>query len=300
MPESLDVVAWLGAGSAEHWFSAGNAELAALDRAAESVRLPEDELARHGSLYRSGLDAMATWLRTSAGEAAEPPIAAEARDRRKIETALLAWTLLRHDALAFGHVRLATSASATPAALGGRIGQVFIDPHPEAIASLLGMVAQTRRGLVAIGALTEDSASAEFLTATERLLELALEGAVRALSPSSAYADLAPDLAQIPDRLAALESRAGPAAEPVVIDVHADLSSGKVLEEGTGAIDELFVLVRDPTSHRKLVAIGVSIPHYEFTTQAEARWSDSAWQVRVRSGRAPDRNSLRVADLVPP
>lgn len=302
MPSSLDVAATLGSRTASRLLaSRGDLGYAGFDGAVSKASLPGDRLSRHGSVHSSGLDAIATWLRPSAAEMTEAPVLSDAHDRRKLETALVAWTLLRHNAVAFGHghPHLASLTPAVPSAQGEIPGRVFVEPHPEAIASLLGTVMQAGRGLVELGALAGDSPSAAFLEATGTLLALALEGSVRSANAEPAYADLVSDLAQIPERMAALELRAGPAGDPVVIAVHLDVASGRVLEEGTGAVDEIFIRVLDPVAHRVVVAVGASIPHFEFVEPSGARRNDATWGVQLRGGQAPDRDSFIGADLAP-
>jgi hypothetical protein len=253
-------------------------------------------------LFSSGLDAISTWLRPSAVDVQYPQILSDARDRRKLETALAAWTLLRHDAMAFGRGRLQPSVSVLPplGAPAASARQVFIEPHPEAIASILGLINQARRGLVELGAITESAAPLSLLEETASLLTLALEGSVRAANGEPPSADLEHDLEQIPPRIAAIERSAGLGAAPVAIDVHLDIASALVLEEATGTLDEVFLRVQDPIARRTIVAVGCSIPHFEFSKNGGARPSDADWAVQLHHGGAPHRDSFADVDLVAP
>jgi hypothetical protein len=98
--------------------------------------------------------------------------------------------------------------------------------------------------------------------------------------------------------MVALERFAGSAAEPVVIDVHLDIRSALVVEEGTGSLDELFVRVEDPIAQRQVLAVGASIPHFEFMQQAGERLSDAAWRVKSRGEGRPNRDAFTAEDLV--
>lgn len=302
MPNALDVATWLQSGTAKVSLgSHGDSRYAGFDLALSSTVLPSGE-ARHASLYSSGLDAIATWLRPSAVDVPYPQILSDARDRRKLETALAAWTLLRHDAIAFGHGRLQSSVT-VPSPLGpsaAGVRQVFIEPHPEAIASLLGLINQARRGLVELGVITGNAAPLSLLDETASLLTLALEGSVRAANVEPPFADLEHDLEQIPPRIAAIERSAGPAAAPVAIDVHLDIASARVLEEATGTLDEVFLRVQDPIAHRTVIAVGASIPHFEFRQNGGTRPSDAEWAVQFTGGGAPHRDSFADVDLVAP
>ncbi len=300
MPSALDVAAWLGSGAARLELSSrGDSRYGGFDVALSSPRLPSGALSRHASLFESGLDAISTWLRPSEIDVRVPGLFSDAADRRKLETALVAWTLLRHDALAFGHGSAPTGPPTLAPTRRGP-GLVLIEPHPETIASLLGMIRQARRGFAGIGALPGGAPSAAILDETESILTLALEGSIEAAARESTFVDLEQELAELPGRVAALEQRAGQGAEPAVIDVHLDLGSGQVLEEATGTIDELFVRVQDPVAHRAIVVVGASIPHFEFAEKAGVRGSDVAWSARLRGGLAPNRDAFVDLDIVAP
>jgi hypothetical protein len=303
MPSGLDVAAWLDSSAAKVALaSRGDLLYTGFDTDLSSSSLPSEEISRHASLFDSELDTISTWLRPSSNDIRWPPPFADARERGKLETALVMWTLLRHDALAFAHRRVPSPSplASTLPSQSKSLGLVFVEPHPEAVASLLGMIRQARRGLVEVGALAEDAPAVALLDETESVLALALDGAVRAANRDASFGDIAHDLAELPARMAALEDRAGAAAEPVIIDVHLDIASARVLEEATGPIDELFVRVQEPIEHRWVVAVGAKISHFEFTEKDGARLDDAAWRALLRSGRAPKRDSFAEVDLVAP
>jgi hypothetical protein len=307
LPSALDVGAWLGSEVARgalaqrgdlgyERFDAVLADLAA-------HRAP-DETARHGSVHRSLLESIATWLRPSAADVADPP-PSNAEARRRLRTALSAWTLLRHAALPFAHdVPRAPPRLSDPRARPGGPGgvlpsseRVFIEPHPEAIANLYGALEQLHRGLRQLGVVPDDSPGAAVLSEAESLLALAVEAAVRGANGDPSLAALEAELADIPARIAALEAAMEPAALPVVVDVHVDLATGRVLEEGTAPIEELFVLVRDPLTHRTALCVGASIPHVE-VVESGTRLDDASWRARAAAGRMPDPDVLYEPVLV--
>jgi hypothetical protein len=271
---------------------------AGLDRALASLLAdpPRDARVRHASVYASMLEAMATWLRPSAA-APSPPSARDAEGRRKLRTALSAWTLLRHDAIAFAHegpraLRLELDPH-------GSRARVFVEPHPEAIASLLGAIEQLHHGLGELGALKDDSPSSAVLAETARLLALALEASVRAANGDPATAGLDAQLAQMPARMAALEGAVQPALLPVVIDVHVDMTSGRVLEEGTGPVEEVFLWMKSPDAREPVLAVGVAIPHVEIVESGWARSSDLEWRARISAGRVAELDASEP-ETVPP
>jgi hypothetical protein len=156
-------------------------------------------------------------------------------------------------------------------------------------------VGQLRIGLIQLGGIEAGGPSAANLAEVESVLTVALEASGREGKPhdpghvggrpqTPGDSELEGALVDLPERMAALEARLGPAANPVVIDVGFDVASGRVLEEGTGPIDEVFMRVRDPASHRAVVAVGASIPHVEREEQGGRRLDDGTWRSWIEQG----------------
>src|SRR4029077_20851888 len=91
--------------------------------------------------------------------------------------ALSAWTELRHDATTLTRV---VEAGPLPAAALAEQATVpiFVEPHPEAIARLAGLVRQAMRALVAEGMLRSGSQALQILEEVDDLLWAALGAAV--------------------------------------------------------------------------------------------------------------------------
>jgi Protein of unknown function (DUF3160) len=303
------------------------------------ARPPEATLAspgRHRTPYLSMIDAIETWLGPSAGDAAHPGALSPEWRKRKADVALAAWTELRHDATALTRLPLASprvapgtpemgTASATapaPATASApapasapasalapapapapapALAPVFIEPHPEAIARLAGVVRQTARALVAERVLEPASPSLRILDEVDDLLWMALGAAVHQTADEPFPAELEAALATFPSRLRALEtalSNTGAAEVPMAIDVHADVASARVLEETIGRIDEAWMIVREPGTHRLWLALGASIPHYELVQPASERLSDTDWRRRLQSHGEPPAGVLARGYLV--
>jgi hypothetical protein len=309
-PSALEVGAWLGSPIArEAVVARGDFDYPGFETGFLSLveSKPQAEPLRHASAYASWLDALSTWLGPSEGDKVAPRAPSPSADRRRLRSALAAWTFLRHDALPFAHDALQPEPQPAPplapppplASLPSTHPvEVFVDPHPEAIAALLGAVRQLHFGCTALEALRDDALSFALAVEVDGILSLALEASVREWDSDPALADLEPDLAQIPARIAALEAWAGSAAEPVVVDVHFDATSGNVLEEGTGAIEELFTRVRDPVARRSVLAVGATIPRWEFLSDGANRLDDAAWKMRLQQGHAPERDMATEPERV--
>jgi hypothetical protein len=305
LPSALDVAAWLGASEARALLhETGDDAYDGYDAALDALlrrRAAEDTLARHGSLYTSSLDAVATFVAPSAADAMQPGASASPWRRRKTDAALSAWTSVRHDAIAFTRLPLAASGTADAAHAATSTQPAFVEPHPEAIAKLVGTIRQASRGLAAMDALAQDSPARAVLKEVDDLLTTALGIALRQANDEPLAPQEASALAAFPARMIDLESRValtGSADAPLVADVHADLGPARVLEEATGYIDEIYMLVAEPRTRRLVLAVGASIPHFELVQPASLRLGDIAWRGRLQSGSAPPRAAWTTAYIV--
>ena len=307
LPTALDIAAWLGSGEARASLRESGDD--AYDRYDETLdhairmRRPEGTSAeRHRSPYLSMLDAIETWLAPSAGDIVQPAASTSDWRKRKVEVALAAWTELRHDATSLTRIPLA--AASLPAS-SPELASVpaFVEPHPEAIAKLAGVVRHVRRALVTEGELPAGSPALRILDEVDDLLWTALGAAVYEAADEALPPRLETALSAFPSRLMALESvltDVGSAEVPIAADVHADPSSSRVLEEVTGRIDEAWIVMREPATHRMLLALGASIPHYELVQPASRRQSDTAWRSRLQAEGDPPLGPLEHAYSVPP
>ncbi len=281
LPSALDVGVLLGSNDArialtETGDDAYEGFALALTKATDH-RMPDDPAARHVSVVLSYLDAIATYLKTSAADATQPYETSAVHSRRKLAVALAAWAGLRHETVPYAH------EVGTPRLEDASMSDVarapsMIEPHPEAIAKLLATVRQLDGALTAKSAFSPDSRAKQALTQLESLLDDALTIAVSetACSPTKSAA------IAWPKRIAAIEARLGiSAASPRAAIVAGD-SSGRVLEEGTGGIDETLILLRppEPIAHASLF-VGAHVPHFEVATTL--RMTDRAWALKFET-----------------
>ncbi|MEO6420509.1 MAG: DUF3160 domain-containing protein, partial [Polyangiaceae bacterium] len=244
-------------------------------------------LASHASLYLSELDAIATMLTPSLAALAQPGLSTAASRKRTLESALSAWTTLRHDFSSQGRAPV-TAVTSVSSAEEGRAALVFVEPHPEAIAKLVSLVRQALRGLEGMNALAADSPAKKVLSDVDQLLGVAFEVALLSANDEPPSADHVAILSAFPRWLTVLEAAHSSEAARVV-DVHTDLENGKVLEEATGYPEELYLVMREPRTGRMVLTVGAVLPHYEFVQNASDRLSDDTWRARLEAGNAPPR-----------
>jgi hypothetical protein len=283
MPTGLDVAAWLGATDAraiarevEELGKSWDIQLDGL------VHRRAHEEARHGSVVASALEALGAYLAPSLGDGVVAAAGGAAWKRRKIEVALGGWTTLRHDALALARLPSPPTSPAPPWPPAQT--PVFVEPHPEAIAQLLAAMEQASRGLVALGALAASPAQGTVAGEAMAMLRTCLSAALHEANDEPIPAEEAAKLADLPAHLVDLEARLAPvraADRPLVVDVHTDLAANRVLEEGIGAIDDLYMVVREPTTGRMLLTLGAAIAHHELAQPAALRMTDDEWRARI-------------------
>ncbi len=267
LPTALDALLALGDADARALLEEKHVEATTLDEVV--AMFSADQETRHASIHSSALDAIATYVAPSSFDARRPWREGAAYKRRKLEVALSAWTTLRHATMPFAR-RPARAVLDEPTV--SFEGASAIEPHPEAIARLVSLVHQTQRGAL----VREASASSQLLERVEALLKSAL-----AIVTAQASAPLSPaiahDLSTIPSRIAAIERRLGPAADPLVVATASDVDSGRVLEQGTGYIEDAWLAI--DVAGTTTLYVGVAIPFYE--SAATLRSTDASFAKRL-------------------
>jgi hypothetical protein len=298
LPGALDVAAWLGSAEARAQVHAAHDDAyRRYDETLDRLRLArpaEGSLERHRTPYLSMLDALETWLRPSVGDRVQPGAPTAEGRSRKAAVALAAWTELRHDATAMSRVQVLDLRLAARTPVDSPV-PVFVEPHPEAIAKLLALVRQTERALLGSGTLPKGAPGVAVLDEVDDLLWTALGVAVYEAADRAVPPALLQGLGGFPARMRALEAAvagSGAAEVPLVVDVHSDRPSGRALEEALGHVDELWMVMREPETHRLWLALGASIPHVELVQPMAQRASDAAWRARIAAEGDPPPEPL--------
>jgi hypothetical protein len=245
------------------------------------LRSPEAR-GQHGSFYVSALDTIATSLAPSLADPTLPATQSPAWRARSEAAALSAWSTLRHDFASTTDVKL-TRAPTPPAIEEGKpetSPPTFVEPHPEAIGRLVSLVRQAMRGLDAINGLQPDGPARAVLAHVDELLTVAFEVALLAANDEAPTTDQLAVLRSIPRWIVALEAAIGDGTARAV-DVHTDLGTRTVLEETTGHPSTLYLVMREPSSGRLVLAAGAVVPHRELVQPLEDKLSDVSWRARL-------------------
>lgn len=246
--------------------------------------LPPDPAGRHRTVYLSLLDAFASYLKPSAEDVAQPASAAVPWRRRKVATVLAAWARLRHATLPFSGARAHEVIDDTAEPREGTVA--FIEPHPEALARLLGATRQLRRGLAALSVLAPSGPTDTLLARLETLLLDAFDISLREAGGSPLGAKDAKTLDEMPLAIANIEKRLGqPAATPTIAVVHGDVVGKRFLEVGTDFVEEAVFALHVPGTPTPVAFVGVHVP---FVERAQSlRTTDAVFRGQLEKTRVP-------------
>jgi hypothetical protein len=246
MPSTLDVAAWIGAQEARAIGSHGE------DSASR------DDITLHASVHGSLMDALVAWADT-------PTFQSTAADRRKLESILSAWTLVRHTGEALARPRPSKPAELERIPTSNT--NVFVEPAPAVIARLAATTRQLRRGLETLGGL--DGGFRNVLVEIEDILRIAQK-------PD----DL--ELPGLPERIARLEQ--GEDVSPVVANLYSDPIRRRHLATATGAVEPVLMLVR--SGDEIILATGAHVAHHEIVS--DTRLTDATWRARLKDAKRAD------------
>jgi len=213
----------------------------------------------------------------------------EAWTRKDIGTALGSWTELKHDTILYAKQSMAELGGGAPP----EPPHGWVEPNPDAYARLLALTRMTRDGLDSRGLLTENTEAS--LVRLNDLLTFLLDVSQRELAGDTFSTD---EYFRIQYYGAELEALTLAAADAVgegqpffeedqqaalVADVATD-PNGFYLEEATGRISEIYVVVPDGNGGQHIAKGGV-YSYYEFVSQE--RLTDESWRDMLGSGQAP-------------
>ena len=293
-PTALDLAAWLGSREARDVLTQIGADsFEGFDAAFDKVvrrRPQESSAALHRSLHMSLLDVVHAYLEPSLAE--PESMKSEEWRTRKLESALSAWTLLRHMHRPFERTQALPPTKEMPEEKGEGAVKTFIEPHPEAIGRLAATLKQAEKGLAALGHLDAASAAIANLREAESIAFVAYRASTRLANGESLTAEEQADVDQLDERLRRFEARLGKGVvdSRVVTAVHRELGTNSTLLEATGTLETVVVAMRDPESGKTILVQGAHLPHYEFVTGAARAPTDIEFRQQLSEGSPPKRD----------
>jgi hypothetical protein len=197
---------------------------------------------------------------------------------KQLNTALGSWTELRHDTILYAKQSYTIEATAIPSQPELTTG--YVEPCPYVYARLAALARMMRQGLQERDLLLPEY-SQKLQTLESVLLELKiisekeLSGEVLTQEQYTLIWNIGDTLEQLVTFETAVETETDENLA-IVADVHTDVNTQQVLEEGVGSVFLIFVVVNvDGTI---IITEGGVFSYYEFTHPISDRLTDEQWQ----------------------
>jgi hypothetical protein len=210
----------------------------------------------------------------------------EAWQDKELQTALASWTELRHDTILYAKQSYTPAPTAIPPQPQPVVG--YVEPVPEFYNRMLSLTTMTREGLSNLNALSDEEKSRleSLEDILDRLITISqdeLEG--KKLSEGD-YEFIRNFGQQLDSIVTAVEVRGKETT--LVADVHTDVYSGRVLEEGLGYVDLALVAYKVPDGS-VILGAGPALSYYEFKQPMNDRLTDEQWKELLEQGQQPSR-----------
>jgi len=201
---------------------------------------------------------------------------------KELNTFLGSWTELRHDTILYAkqsYTLKVTGIGPEPEPATG-----YVEPNPELYARLAALITQMRKGLESRGLLND-----EYRMKMQQMEKLVLdmktisekELAGQAISPEEAgvlhnVGGILEGITTFSTKTADKITSEADTRVALVADVHSDVNSGQVLEEGVGDVFMIYVVT--PSGNDTVISQGGVFSYYEFTHPMSDRLTDEKWQ----------------------
>jgi hypothetical protein len=314
MPSALDVASVMGSALADRYllpsrrYAGYERELLALraSHAAALTAAPEN-------LYGEWLAALSPLL-SPVAKGYPTWMAGVGYDKKALRTFAASWTELRHDTIlyvkqSYTGGRIFISSSAGPAQPKEPEAYGIVEARPELYQRVRSFTSQLRKVLGKLEALPAevDASLAHMDGVLARLIEISnrqLEGKPLDVADQRYIKDIGTELLRVSSQLVAattppaepLEPREGmrvkSSAEgldtalrvPMVADVHTDLHTQRVLQQGTGPLEWMLAVTRMPDGALS-VAAGPVFSYKEFVHPLNDRLTNEKWRGPMGAGR---------------
>ncbi len=197
---------------------------------------------------------------------------------KELNTALGSWTELRHDTLLYAKQSYTIKATGIPSA--PEVTKGYVEPNPYVYARLASLARMMREGLEQRGLLLEEynqklATMENLLLQLKTISEKELSGESLTEEEYEAIWNIGNTLENLVTFETAVESETDTSVA-IVADVHTDVNTNEVLEEGVGQVFVVFVVVK--VDGRILVTEGGVFSYYEFLQPMSDRLTDEEWQ----------------------
>ena len=288
-PRGLDLMALLGSNRAKQILRfEGDADYKGYDAAFNSLekkfgRIETTKWTQN--LYWNWLYSLKSLLMETPGKGHPLFMQTDAWREKQLHTALASWAQLRHDTILYAKPSY-TPTAAMPVKEAGPPGSV--EPLPELYARLRDFTLRMEKNLLAWGVL-EDLVRKRlrFLgKILDRLVQIS-RNELKGEALSGRDLEFIRDFGELLEGATRGIGRKGKRTLTIA-DVHTDLNSGEVLEEGVGYVNPMLVVLRRPDGGMVLGA-GPVFSYYEFKWPMTDRLTDEKWDEMLHLGKGPER-----------
>jgi len=201
---------------------------------------------------------------------------------KELQTALGSWTELRHDTILYAKQSYTVAGKGMPPE--PKLTYGYVEPYPEVYARLEEMMRNLRNNFIALDLAIEGIPDKikEFEELLDKL-KIISEKEINNVSLDGEEYEFIWNvgrkfisLKEFPSEI--LEKITSDADEKmeIVADVHTDVNTGQVLEEGVGSPFNIYVIIDNAQGIR--ICRGAVFSYYEFKHPMEDRLTDEKWQ----------------------
>jgi hypothetical protein len=212
---------------------------------------------------------------------------------KELQTSLGSWAELRHDTILYAkqsYTMLTRSAPVRPELTYG-----YVEPYPDVYRRIQAMMADLRKNLAELGILI--LGIPEKLTEFERVLGHLTAIAEKELARKEldkqdyeliwSIGSILSSLKQFPPQIMEKITSGTDERMDIIADVHTDVNTKQVLEEGIGSPFDIYVIVEDAKGPR--LCRGGVFSYYEFKHPMDDRLTDEKWQEMGKEGKRPEQ-----------
>ncbi len=234
------------------------------------------------NLYWRWLHCLLPLLEDVQGRNVPKPIKHRAWVDKELQAALGSWTELRHDTILYAKQSYTMLTAAAPPPLELTYG--YVEPYPEVYKRIREMMSDLRKNLVDLGiaipGIPEKIQSFEHvLGKLATISEKELAGTGLDKEEYELIWNIGNTLSSLkqfpPDIMEKITSGTDERMD-IVADVHTDINTKQVLEEGVGSPFDLYIIIHDSKGDR--LCRGAVFSYYEFKHPMDDRLTDEQWQ----------------------
>lgn len=296
-PRGLDICAVLGSKRAlEILETEGDTEYTEyynqLDNLIEEFSLKTVEEWKQ-NLYWRWLYALLPLLEEKEGINIAPFMQSPAWVDKELQTVLGSWTELRHDTILYAkqsYTMASKGMTPEPSLTYG-----YVEPYPEVYTRLEEMMRDLRNNLITLD--LDIEGISEKIKEFEELLDKLKIISEKEISNTPLDNEEYELIWNIGSRLASLKEFPSQILEKItsdtdekmeiVVDVHTDVNTGQVLEEGVGTPFNIYVIIDSARGVR--IYRGAVFSYYEFKHTMEDRLTDEKWQEMGENRERPNQ-----------